>query len=205
MGAFIDITGQRYGRWTVLRMAGRDKHKSVLWCCRCECGREVVVFGGHLRNGSSKGCRSCAARERATTHGGTGTRLHNAWFNMRMRCGNENNHKYKIYGGRGIQVCVEWKENFEAFRDWALANGYKRGLTIDRINNDGDYEPDNCRWATMKQQARNTRNNVHITINGVTKLLCEWAEVAGIKYDTLLRRYHKGWRDERLLVKPKAA
>ncbi len=120
---------------------------------------------------------------------------------MRQRCGNENDHAFKYYGGRGVAVCGEWGK-FEAFRDWALASGYRRGLTIDRINNEGNYEPDNCRWATRKQQNRNARSNVHVTINGVTKLLCEWAEDAGINYHTLHSRVNCGWRGERLLVPP---
>jgi len=202
MGAFIDMVGQQYGRWVVLRIAGRDKGGEIVWLCRCVCGRERVVKGGSLRRGSSKGCASCA-QERNATHGGSGTRLYVIWRSMRTRCDVESHPTYKNYGGRGIAVCREWNKSFEAFRDWALANGYKQGLTIDRIDNDGNYEPDNCRWATMKQQNRNARSNIHVTINGITKLLCEWAEVAGIKYITLWRRVNRGWCPERLLSPPK--
>ena len=193
-----DMAGRRYGRWTVFERAG-SKHGMATWLCRCDCGQEANVFGNNLRSGKSKGCRSCASREKATTHGGTGTRLHNIWFNMRQRCGNKNHHGYKNYGGRGIRVCAEWDESFGPFRAWAMANGYKSDLSIDRINNDGNYEPGNCRWATSRQQQRNARSNVHVTINGVTKLICEWAEIAGIEYATLLHRVDRGWRGERLL------
>ncbi len=197
----IDMAGQRYGRWTVLERAGSN-HGAATWLCRCECGREVVVEGRSLRRGISQGCGSCASRESKTTHGASKTRLHATWMSMRYRCGNKNCPGYKNYGGRGIRVCAEWDESFGPFRDWAMANGYKASLEIDRINNDGNYEPRNCRWATRKQQARNARSNVHITINGVTKLLCEWAEATGIKYEALRGRYRRGWRGERLLSPP---
>lgn len=199
--SYINMIGQRYGRWTVLERAGRNKHKQVTWLCRCECGRERVVVGHDLRSGGSKGCVSCGSRESATTHGGKGTRLYNIWCNLRQRCSNENHPRHKDYGGRGIAVCSEW-DAFEAFRDWAISHGCREDLQIDRINNDGNYEPSNCRWATLKQQARNSRHNVHITINGVTKLLCEWAEIAGINYGTLKRRYQRGRSGVRLLAPP---
>jgi len=124
---------------------------------------------------------------------------------MRYRCGNKNASRYKNYGGRGIKVCPEWRKDFVVFMDWALNNGYKKGLSIDRIDNDGNYEPSNCRWATVKQQNRNARFNRHIAINGVTKSLCEWAEVAGISRKTLQWRVNNGWHPGCLLNKPKAA
>ncbi len=193
-----DITGQRYGRWTVLRKAERNKHNRAMWLCRCACGQEANVRGHALRSGNSQQCRSCATREQNKTHGGCGTRLYAIWTFMRRRCNNENRSGFKYYGGRGIRVCAEW-DTFEAFRDWALANGYKQGLSIDRIDNDGDYEPGNCRWATSKEQSRNRRNNVHIVINGITRTIVEWAEVVGIKYDTLRARVERGWSGERLI------
>ena len=199
MGAFIDLKGKALGRWSVIERAEDDKHGHATWLCRCECGRERAVPGNHLRRGDSKGCKSCALRKRNTTHGESGTRLYGVWKAMRYRCGNENDHAFKYYGGRGITVCLEWDESFVAFRDWALANGYEKGLTIDRINNDGNYSPDNCRWATMKQQHRNGRQNVHTTINGRTRTIAEWAEIAGIKYKTLAARHKAGWSDKDLL------
>lgn len=197
MRQLIDMTEQRIGRWMVLKRAGNNKHKNALWLCRCECGHERVVRSNDLRRGKSQGCASCGS----TTHGGKGTRLYSVWQEMRYRCINKNHHAYKYYGGRGIVVCREWN-TFETFRDWALANGYGKGLSIDRINNNGNYGPDNCRWATRKQQHRNKRSNRYITINGVTKLLCEWAEIAGISRQALRWRHKNGWRGEYLLVPP---
>ncbi len=189
------MAGQRFGKWTVIKCTGRDKHRQVTWLCRCGCGKEAVVSGGSLRSSHSRGCRSCAK----TTHGGTGTGLHSVWNGLRRRCHDKNCHNYKNYGGRGIMVCPEWNA-FGAFRDWALANGYKPSLQIDRINNDGNYDPSNCRFATSKQQNRNRRDNHLVTINGVKRTIAEWAEGAGIKYHTLRMRVNRGWREERLLA-----
>ncbi len=174
MSRVIDLKGRKFGCWTALEGAERNKHGAATWLCRCDCGREVVVAGNNLRRGISMGCVSCALKDNANrlTHGGAGTRLFGIWTALRQRCGNKNASNYKYYGGRGIAVCKEWSA-FVAFRDWALANGYKEDLSIDRINNDGNYEPENCRWATAKQQQRNGRHNDHITINGRTRTLAE--------------------------------
>ena len=198
----IDMAGQRFGRWTVLRKAGCDKRRRATWLCRCECGREKAVRGDGLLSGSSNGCKSCASREPATIHGGYGTRIYKVWTAMRQRCGDENCSAFKNYGGRGIAVCPEWDKGFEAFRDWALANGYGKGLSIDRINNDGNYEPNNCRWATRKQQNRNRRDNRLVTVDSVTKTLAEWAELSGLKYDTLYNRLSCGWTPVRAVFAP---
>ena len=154
MGAFIDLTGKRYGNWTVLERAESAAWGLAMWLCRCSCGKEKIVQGNHLRSGKSKRCQSCAVRERFTTHGETGTRLYRIWKNMNNRCSNENNPAFKGYGGRGITVCQMWGDSFEVFRDWALANGYKKHLTIDRMDNDGDYEPSNCQWITLSGNSK---------------------------------------------------
>lgn len=199
MRPIIDMTGKRIGKWTVLSGAGHDKNRQSLWLCRCECGREVAVNGYNLRRGKSEGCKSCARRLAATKHGGKGTRLYRIWRAMRKRCGDENDKNFKNYGGRGIKACKEWDESFVAFRDWALANGYADDLSIDRIDNDSGYGPENCRWVTSKTQSRNRRNNVHVTIDKITRTIAGWAEIAGISHSVLLKRYNKGWRGECLL------
>lgn len=127
------------------------------------------------------------------------SRLYNIWSGIRDRCLNRNNSDYPDYGGRGITICEEWSNNFETFRDWALDNRYRDGLTIDRIYNNASYSPENCRWITMKEQARNKRNNVLLEIGGVTKCLKEWAEVFHINYGTFGWRYRKGLRGIKLV------
>lgn len=120
-------------------------------------------------------------------------RLHKIWRALRQRCSNVNNKKYSSYGGRGIKVSEEWSNNFECFKDWAEANGYDDSLSIDRIDNDGDYCSSNCRWATVKEQARNRRTNAYIEHEGVKKTIAEWAEITGIGYQTLRCRLLAGY------------
>lgn len=129
-------------------------------------------------------------------------RLYRIWLHMKGRCRNPNHPAYHNYGGRGISVCEEWKE-FENFRNWAMSNGYSDNLTIERINNNGDYHPRNCKWATRKEQANNSRWNHNITFQGQTKTMAEWAREVGINYQTLADRINKqGLEPEEALTKP---
>lgn len=206
----INRVGQRYGLLTVTRSAGKSKNSVRLWECKCDCGNVVTVLATNLISGTSKSC-GCLKRDltiqRSTKHGlavdgnGKAPKLYRIWVNMRRRCLNEKAVDYKHYGGRGICICPEW-DDYGAFYQWAYANGYKEGLTIERKDNNGNYEPSNCRWATRKEQARNTRNCHRVTFNGETKTLVEWAESLGIPYTALRMRLHHGWSIEKALTTP---
>ena len=129
-------------------------------------------------------------------------RLYHIWFDMKRRCYQKQNKRWEKYGGRGIEVCPEWLNNFQAFFDWSMSNGYADNLTIDRINMDGDYSPDNCRWADIIQQANNRSNNHYITYHGVTKTMMEWSKDMKLNYSTLRRRIRAGWDVEDALERP---
>lgn len=168
MSKASELSGRRFGRLLVLGRAGSNEKGNSLWKCRCDCGKETIIVGYSLTGGRSKSCGCLHSeklseenRETKRTHGETHTRLYTIWRGMRQRCKNRNGKHYPDYGGRGITVCAEWDESYEVFRDWAIFNGYRDDLTIDRINNDGDYCPENCRWVTMSVQNANRRHYKH--------------------------------------------
>lgn len=202
---FKDLLGKRFARLTVISHAGRVKRKTR-WLCVCECGNEIETTADSLQRGDAKSC-GCLHREAvgtaARTHGRSGTPEHSIWKAMIRRCYNQNVKEYFRYGGRGIVVCERWR-SFENF----LADMGERPSaehSIDRKDNNGNYEPGNCRWATRKQQGRNKRNNYLLTVNGVTKTLPEWAEITGKPYVLLQQRFLKGWPHERIVNEPSRA
>lgn len=190
-----DLSGQRFGRLVVIEFDHMDEYYSSHWLCRCDCGNKVIVSRGNLVKGRATSC-GCYKRDRQrelhTTHGEHRSRLHNIWGNMKQRCGNEKNTNYHSYGERGIEVCDEWLDDYETFRDWALENGYSDDLTLDRRDNNGIYSPDNCRWADCYTQANNRRTTRYITYNGETHSISEWARILGVSRGTLDYRIRKG-------------
>lgn len=206
-----DLTGQKFGRLTVIKIHDYNQTtRKYRWECLCVCGNTVFVISSDLKRGHTKSCGCFSAentKKRLTKHGGRQERLYKIWCGMKERCSNPKRHNYSDYGGRGIVVCDEWMK-YEKFREWALCNEYKNNLSLDRIDVNGNYEPSNCRWATMKTQQNNRRNNTLINFNGQTKTLKQWSEEYKINCVTLLTRMSRGWSFEKALTtevrKPKA-
>lgn len=191
-----DITGMTFGKLTAIEPVGRTKRGMVIWRCLCSCGNECNVMIGALTSGNTQGCQKC----KNTTHGHSKSRLYKIYMGMKRRCYNPHYNHYEQYGGRGIKLCDEWVHDYIAFEKWATENGYTDSLTIDRIDVNGDYSPNNCRWVTMKQQGLNRRTNINVEINGITKTLKEWSESSGICYKTIQFRYYKGIRGAELIA-----
>lgn len=182
---------QKYGRLTVLERVKLPNQSNAYCKCLCECGNIKTIRETHLKSGKIKSCgclRAEMSSKRLKTHGDRRARLYSIWTNMKTRCSNPNAINYHLYGGRGIIVCHEWKNNYGAFRDWAFTNGYADNLTIDRKDNDKGYYPENCRWCTYQEQARNTSKNHKIEFLGEEHCVAEWAEKFGIGRSTLLYR-----------------
>lgn len=200
------IEGNKYGMLTAIR--NTHKHyrntKALLWEFRCDCGTIKELPVAIVARGDIRSC-GCYQKSHPTniTHGESNSRLYNLWCAMKNRCYNKKMRMYYNYGGRGITVCDEWRNSYEAFRDWAYANGYNDTLTLDRIDNNSGYSPENCKWSTQKEQNRNKRNNVLLTYNGETKTAQEWSEIVGIKAHTIFARIHDyGYTDEEALTLP---
>lgn len=201
MRARTDLIGARFGRWTVVSFGRMVNHRRR-FVCRCDCGTVKEVNPQDLRNGRSVSC-GCYSREavteRTTVHGMSYSPIYRVWSDMKRRCYNKNEPEYINYGARGIAVCPEWKDSFEAFyRD--MGERPFRGATLDRINNDGNYEPVNCRWVTNKENNRNKRKHRMITHNGETLCSAEWAEKCGIEPRLFRGRLNRGWSMEEAMM-----
>lgn len=201
-----DLTGVRSGMLTAIRPVGR-KHGSVLWECKCDCGNIKNVVARYIKSGHTKSC-GCNQHpigiSRNKIHGLSNTRLYSIYTGMISRCSDGNANNKKRYYDRGIRVCDEWsgENGLQNFVEWAFQNGYEDGLTIDRIDVNGNYEPSNCRWATFKEQCNNRTTSRYITCDGVTKTMAEWADSLGLKHNTLYNRLKAGWSVEDALFKP---
>lgn len=192
MGKLVDLTGKTFGRWMVMYRAPNridaDGKTRVWFHCKCECGKEADVNAASLRNGKSLSC-GCARIEHVRgnhanrVHGQKGTRLYSIWCNMNDRCYRRENERYHRYGGRGIKVCDEWrgKHGFQSFMEWAYKSGYSKALTLDRIDNDRGYSPQNCRWASPKEQSNNRSNGRYITVGEVRQTVAQWSDQLGLK------------------------
>lgn len=204
----IDLVGKRFGRLIVIEECLNRKDGQILWKCKCDCGNYKSVRGNALKIGATTSC-GCLQREltskRFRKYETGSKKLRDVFSEIKQRCLNPKCPDYYLYGGRGINICGDWLSDggVQLFINWSLDNGYREGLSIDRINNDKDYSPDNCRWVNNSVQGRNKRTNHMITYKNKTLCMMEWAEITGIPYHTLKRRINKyGWSIEKALETP---
>jgi hypothetical protein len=203
------IVGQKFGRLTVIERAENNKHKHTRWRCMCDCGNEIVAIGQNMKKGSTHSC-GCLWKEMldskvflrsGTTHGDSDSRLFSIWRGMRKRCHYEKDISFYNYGGRGIVVCEEWngKGKYETFKIWALENGYQENLTLDRIDINGNYEPNNCRWATMVEQGANRRTTKRVLCDGKEMTTREASIFTGLSIKTIQRQLRNGLTIEQMI------
>lgn len=206
---FEDLTGNTYGDVTVIGVVstsgGAGQHKK--WICRCNiCNRTFTAESGHLKKFETTKCRSCSNKASSIKHGCCYDRLYGIWRGMIRRCYNDSDKSFPYYGGRGIKVCDEWGGNdykdiggYFVFKEWSINHGYSDDLSIDRIDNNNGYYPENCRWVSKLEQNNNTRQNVMININGEIHSAAEWSRISGIKASTIRKRWHNGCRGAGLI------
>ena len=193
--------GDRFHRWTVVSELPRNIRNHRVWECRCECGNIGAIADNSLKTGNSKSC-GCYSREasakRELTHGASKTDLYHRWFKIKRRCTDPRSENWSMYGGRGIQICESWSKSFENFLS-DMGEPPTPKHQIDRIDNNGHYSPDNCRWVTSRDNCRNTRRNIYLSHNGEKLLLLEWADKLNVPVKTLYNRCRKGWSHEKIL------
>lgn len=199
---FIDLTNKTFYNLKVISRAP-NKGKKVMWNCICKCGNYTIASGTNLKLGKIRSCGCFKIEQlvkRSTTHNQRHTSLYNVWKGVKQRCLNPNSSAYKNYGGRGITICESWKNSFTSFYEWSMANGYKKGLTIDRIDNNSNYSPENCRWTDRITQANNKRVNKYITINGKVDTLSNWMKFYNIGKTKYYNRLKKGFSEQQALT-----
>lgn len=202
----VDITGVKNNYLTAVRRENNYKGtRDNYWVCKCDCGKLTIVRKYDFLHGKTKscGCRSNEIKSASKFKHGDAkkdTPLYYVWSSMRQRCNNSNHPAYKNYGSRGISVCKEW-DDYSVFKEWALASGYKKGLSLDRIDNDGNYCPENCKWSTFIEQQNNRRCSFYITYNGITRTATEWSRIVNKSDTTIKERIKRGWSVEDALYK----
>lgn len=207
MSKLIDLTGQRFGRLTVIKLLDeRSKHGEKIWLCKCDCGNEKKAVSSYLRSGETKSC-GCYQKEMASKfnsfHHLSKHKLYRKFMKMIARCENPNNPSYKDYGARGITICKEWREDFMKFYEWSINNGYSEDLSIDRIDNDKGYSPDNCRWTTKLRQNNNRRTSRYLEYDGKRMTIADWGRETGIHQSLIGVRINKlHWSVEKALTTP---
>lgn len=198
-----DLIGKKFGKLTVIEFAGINKDRRTLWKCECEDKNIVVVSANSLKMGNTKSC-GCLRKGVNKKHGLSHLKCYNSWADMMYRCYNKNSSAYHNYGGRGITVCDRWRDKEMGVLNFFEDMGEPQGdMTIDRINNDGNYEPSNCRWASPKEQSRNRRTNINLTFNGETHCILDWSKILNISRTTITRRKAKNLSTEQILKKTK--
>ena len=217
MGQKIDINkryiGQKFGKLTVIKLVEGNDATNRKYLCKCDCGNEKITSEDNLRRGHCKSCGCLYKNKRGQRKSkkdyylDSRSKLYRVWTMMIRRCTNPKDCNYNRYGKRGITVCEEWKD-YSVFRDWAIKTGYKEEhsraeCSLDRIDNNGNYEPSNCRWTNMKTQSNNTRINTVVSYKGAKKTLSEWADYYKIPYDLFMNRYCNGWTFEEIINIPK--
>lgn len=186
--------GLKYGNLTIIEFCGKQKNRKNVYLCRCDCGREKKVRIDHLRSGAISSCGRCDKKSKSI--------LYNVWNGMIDRCYKKETISYKNYGARGINICDDWKNDFFIFEKWALENGYKKGLSIERIDVNGNYCPKNCKFIPRFQQNRNKRNNRHFIVDGKDMILIEICEKYNINWSTMCNRLKRGWDIEKCINTP---
>lgn len=205
-----NLLNVRFGRLVVIKQVGLNKNRQKLWLCKCDCGNEKVFPTSYLTSGDTKSC-GCYRKEteiknlsrfwKRTSIKKQYPRLYRIWIGIKTRCNNKNSVNYKDYGQRGIKICDEWENNFINFKDWALSNEYKENLSIDRIDVNGDYEPNNCRWATIEEQNNNKRNSIKVTLKGETNTIKYFADKYNISKSIVRDRIKSNYDDDIVLKK----
>lgn len=200
----VDMTGYKFNNCEVLYRV-ENRYGVAHWKCKCRCGKLFVSAGSNIRKGKTNSC-GCYQKEKVSntrkTHGKSESRLYGVWESMKQRCNNPNNPNYNRYGGRGIKIYSNWNNSFESFSNWAYANDYHDNLTIDRVDNNGNYEPENCRWVDCRAQSRNRNSNRLLKFQGKELCVAEWSDLTGINSNTILNRLSRGWSVEETLSTP---